>query len=89
MTATINDTNGTAPVIPLNALRTELEIQNRTDGPVYYNRFGAITSQAQGIRLDAGAKITLLGSAAQRAFYCIHAQGGGGTRTLHYIADAA
>lgn len=88
MTATINDTNGAAPVIAYNALRTELEIQNRTGSPVYYNRFGAISSQAQGIKLDDGAKLTLLGVAAQRAFYCIHLQGGGGTKTLHYCADA-
>jgi hypothetical protein len=88
MTATINDTNGAVPAIALNSLRTELEIQNRTGAVVYYNRFGTLSAAADGIRLDDGAKLTLLGSAAQRAFYCIHAQGGGGTRTLHYIANA-
>lgn len=88
MTTLIQDTNGTAPVIAANSSRTELEIQNRTSTPVYYNRFGAITGVDQGMKLDAGAKLTLLGAAAARAFYCIHAQGGGGTKTLHYIADA-
>ncbi len=87
MTATVNDTNGAAPVIAANSQRTELEIQNRSGGPMFYNRFGALSAESQGIRLDDGAKLTLLGVAAQRAFYCIHAQGGG-TRTIHYTADA-
>ena len=87
MTATVNDTNGAAPVIAANSLRNELEIQNRCGVPVYYNRFAGLTTAAEGIRLDDGAKLTLLGLAAQRAFYAIHASGGG-TRTIHYIADA-
>lgn len=87
MTTQVNDTNGSSPVIPLNTSRTELEIQNRTAGPIYYNRFAGLNNVDGGIELPPGAKLTLLGVAAQRAFYAIHGQGGA-SRTLHYIADA-
>ncbi len=85
MTTTVPSTIGTTPVIAANTQRTELEIQNRCGVPIYYNRFGTISNENDGIRLDDGAKLTLLGTAAQRAFYAI--TNGAGTKTLHYIAD--
>jgi hypothetical protein len=86
MTTTVPSTTGTTPVITANTLRNELEIQNRCGVPIYYNRFGVVNSAADAIRLDDGAKLTLIGTAAQRAFYAI--TDGAGTKTLHYIADA-
>lgn len=85
MTTTVPSTSGTTPVIPANSLRTELEVQNRSGVPIYYNRFGIINDANGGIRLDDGAKLTLIGTAAQRALYAI--TGGAGTKTLHYTAD--
>jgi len=85
MTTTVPSTSGTTPVIPANTLRNELEIQNRSGVPIFYNRFGVINSEADGMRLDDGAKLTLIGTAAQRAFYAV--TGGAGTKTLHYTAD--
>jgi hypothetical protein len=85
MTTTVPSTTGTTPVIAANSLRNELEIQNRSGVPIFYNRFGAVNSAADGIRLDDGAKLTLIGTAAQRALYAI--TNGAGAKTLHYTAD--
>lgn len=86
MTTTVPSTAGTVPVIAANSQRNELEIQNRSGVPIFYSRFGAVNTDADGIRLDDGAKLTLIGTAAQRALYAI--TNGAGTKTLHYIADA-
>ncbi len=90
-TAIVTHDNGTAAVIPGNAKRRELTLQNNSDAPVYVRWHGHVSTtdaNLAGIKLDAnGGGVVLVGAAATKSIYAVHGSGAGISKNLTYETD--